>query len=63
MSGEPTVHARVTRRFGAVIDTAPLDSGCEYTLTHELHPDWADYADRTRNARSGMLDEIAALVP
>jgi len=24
------------------IDIAPLEKGCELTLVHELHPDWAD---------------------
>lgn len=42
------------------IDIVPLENGCELTLTHELPPDWADYADRTQEAWSQMLDVLAA---
>jgi hypothetical protein len=41
------------------IDIAPLEKGCELTLIHELHPDWADYADRTEAAWTKMLDALA----
>jgi uncharacterized protein YndB with AHSA1/START domain len=29
-----------------IVDIAPLATGCELALTHELHPDWADHASR-----------------
>jgi uncharacterized protein YndB with AHSA1/START domain len=32
------------------IEIVRYDAGCEVKLTHELHPDWADYADRTKAA-------------
>jgi uncharacterized protein YndB with AHSA1/START domain len=38
-----------------VIHIAPVDGGCVLTLTHELHPDWAEYADRTRDAWAKVL--------
>lgn len=44
------------------VNILPLESGCELTLTHELSPEWADYADRTKEAWSKMLDVLAAQV-
>jgi len=41
-----------------VIDIAPLEDGSELTLTHELHPDWTDYAERTEEAWSKMLQAM-----
>ena len=41
------------------IDIAAKDGGSELTLTHELHPAWADYVDRTAqgwNKIIGALD-------
>lgn len=37
------------------IEIVAQGKGCELTLTHELHPDWADYAERTRDAWGKML--------
>ena len=34
--------------------------GCQLTLTHELHPDWAAYESFTRNAWADMFDLLAA---
>jgi hypothetical protein len=34
------------------------EAGCELKLTHELHPDWADYADRTKAAWDKMLQVL-----
>ena len=34
------------------------ESGCELTLTHELDPDWVDYADRTKAAWEKMLEVL-----
>jgi uncharacterized protein YndB with AHSA1/START domain len=42
-----------------IIDIVPLKTGCELTLTHELHPDWADYASRTEAGWTKMLDALA----
>jgi uncharacterized protein YndB with AHSA1/START domain len=42
-----------------VIDIVAQDDGCELTLTHELPPDWSDYADRTKAAWSKMLEVLA----
>ncbi len=52
---EPSDSSRV------IIDIAPLEPGCELTLTHEMHPDWADYVDRTEAAWARMLDAMAEL--
>lgn len=41
------------------IDIVPLETGCELTLTHELHPVWAEYASRAEEGWSTMLDGLA----
>jgi uncharacterized protein YndB with AHSA1/START domain len=41
------------------IDIVPLEAGCELTLVHELHPDWADYVSRTEAAWTKMLEALA----
>lgn len=45
-----------------IIDIVPQGTGCELTLTHELHPDWADYASRTEAAWTKMLEALAKAV-
>lgn len=42
-----------------MIDIVPLKNGSELTLTHELHSDWADFAGRTKDAWTKMLDVLA----
>lgn len=44
------------------VDIHPARAGCEVTLTHRLHPDWVDYADRTADAWTAMLDSLADLL-
>ncbi|MHA3772610.1 SRPBCC family protein [Verrucomicrobiota bacterium sgz303538] len=41
------------------INLQPLETGCELVLTHELQPDWADFAFRTEAAWTKMLDVLA----
>jgi uncharacterized protein YndB with AHSA1/START domain len=41
------------------IDIAPLESGCELTLTHEMKPEWADYAARTEEGWSNIVAGLA----
>ena len=41
------------------IDIVPLATGCQLTLIHELHPDWADYASRTEAGWTKMLEALA----
>ncbi len=45
-----------------IIEINAVENGCELTLTHELHPDWADYADRTKTGWAKMLDVLATQV-
>jgi uncharacterized protein YndB with AHSA1/START domain len=45
-----------------VVEIAPLETGCELTLTHELHPDWADYLDRTERAWALMITAIGLIL-
>jgi uncharacterized protein YndB with AHSA1/START domain len=41
------------------IDIKPLDFGCELTLTHDMDPKWADYAERTKTGWTKMIDMLA----
>jgi uncharacterized protein YndB with AHSA1/START domain len=40
------------------IEIAPLESGCELTLTHEMDPKWAEYAARTEAGWTRMLEAL-----
>jgi uncharacterized protein YndB with AHSA1/START domain len=40
------------------VEIARCEAGCELKLTHELHPDWADYADRTKAAWQKMIEAL-----
>jgi len=40
------------------VEIVRCEAGCELKLTHELHPDWADYADRTKAAWEKMLQVL-----
>lgn len=44
------------------IDIVPLGTGCELTLTHELKPEWAEYAERTQAGWTLMIDTIAEVL-
>jgi hypothetical protein len=41
------------------VEIAGDDNGCELILTHFLHPDWADYVERTRQGWTFMLGKLA----
>lgn len=43
------------------IDIAPMEDGCELTLIHSLHPEWAEYAQRTELGWNTMLDALQRL--
>lgn len=38
------------------------ESGCQLTLVHKMDPKWAEYADRTREGWSYMLDKLKVLL-
>lgn len=42
------------------VEIVPVGQGCELTLTHEMQPEWADYAARTREGWAGILEGLAA---
>ena len=44
---------------GVTAEITPDGRGCTLTVTHELHPDWADYATPTRQAWEAMADRLA----
>jgi uncharacterized protein YndB with AHSA1/START domain len=41
------------------IEFAPDAGGCMLSLTHRLNPDWADYAERTQQGWTKILDDLA----
>lgn len=43
-----------------IVDLLPVGTGCELALTHELQPNWADYAAQTEAAWVAMLDALAS---
>lgn len=49
IAGESVDESAVT------IEIAPRGDGCELTLTHELQPQWADYAPRVAQGWTTML--------
>lgn len=40
------------------IDIESTKTGCRLTLVHELDPKWEEYADRTKEGWSTMLDKL-----
>lgn len=44
------------------VEIVPLGQGCELTLTHEMQPEWAEYADRTREGWASILEGLAAAI-
>jgi uncharacterized protein YndB with AHSA1/START domain len=53
IAGEPAEESLVT------IDIVPLETGSDLTLTHEMHPKWAEYASRTEAGWTKMLGALA----
>ncbi|MCO6431974.1 MAG: SRPBCC domain-containing protein [Deltaproteobacteria bacterium] len=45
-----------------IVDIEPNSSGCKVNLTHELHPDWAEYYDRAREGWLMMLGILSELL-
>lgn len=43
------------------INIESTEKGCLLTLTHELDPKWKEYADRTKEGWSFMLDKLKHL--
>lgn len=44
------------------IDVTADEGGCLVSLTHEMDPKWADYADRTRAGWTTMLEALARVL-
>jgi uncharacterized protein YndB with AHSA1/START domain len=42
-----------------IVETTPMDGGCELTLTQELDPKWADFASHAEDAWAKMLESLA----
>lgn len=45
-----------------LIDIAPLEQGCELTLTHELDPAWAGFVDEARESWAKMIDALSKVL-
>jgi hypothetical protein len=43
-----------------IVDIVALDRGCELTLAHELHSDWASFVAQSEAAWGKMLNALAA---
>lgn len=44
------------------IAIAPSATGCTLALTHEMDPQWAEYADRTRQGWTMILGNLARIM-
>lgn len=44
------------------VEIVPIGDGCELTLSHEIDPKWAEYADRTRSGWTMILEGLDATV-
>lgn len=45
-----------------VVEIAPLSQGCELTLTHEMHPDWASFVSKVEESWAKMLKALEKAV-
>jgi uncharacterized protein YndB with AHSA1/START domain len=45
-----------------IVEIEPLETGCELTLTCEMHPNWADYAPQTEKGWTMLVDAIAEVL-
>ena len=52
------IEAPVTDDSRVTVDIRATHEGCELTLTHELHPAWADFTKRTEAAWTTMLGAL-----
>jgi uncharacterized protein YndB with AHSA1/START domain len=43
-----------------IVEITPLLNGCDLTLTHEMSPDFAEYANRTEEGWAGALRGLEA---
>ena len=44
------------------IEIRPLDAGCELTLTHEIPPAFAEWAERTREGWTHLVDALGRAI-
>jgi len=42
-----------------IVEITPGETGCELTVTQELHPAWADHVGRTEEGWSRMLEALS----
>lgn len=44
---------------GVTVDVVPTADGCEVTVRHRMHPEWAEFAPRAAEAWTKMLGALA----
>ncbi|HVC34561.1 MAG TPA: SRPBCC family protein [Chloroflexota bacterium] len=54
------VRQELRDRTRVIVDIVPQETGCALTLTHELRPDWVNFASQAEAAWAQMLDSLAA---
>lgn len=45
-----------------IVEIEPLETGCELTLTCEMHPSWTEYAPQAENGWTMLVDAIAEVL-
>lgn len=58
-SADPADEGRWTR---VTVEIAASNGGSALTLTHEMHPEWAAYEDRTREGWTMILASLARMM-
>jgi len=53
-------HAKVDSSR-VLIEIVPVGTGAKLTLIHEIHPDWAHFAERAAGSWRKMLEAMAAM--
>lgn len=53
-----SIRANLPETSRVAIEISPRDSGCELSLTHEIDPQWSDFAPRIQQSWTTMLTSL-----